>query len=154
MPTLYCIVVGEGSPFPVEIEDDNSVGILKDKIREKNKSTITCDAKELVLYRVDGLTQNQQRQVLFNGTSVDMSTKLLSDFDGSTAEMAEAFPISSYPQLQDSSVGKIHVLVVGPSKPSNAEPPRKKAKLIQKDVVYQGPVHTESFSVPMESIDA
>ncbi|EGZ10595.1 hypothetical protein PHYSODRAFT_304421 [Phytophthora sojae] len=48
---------------------------------------------------------------------------------------------------------QIHVLVVLP--PSNDGPPRKKVKLTQhKTVVYQGPVHLEAYSVPMESIKA
>ncbi|KAH9139027.1 hypothetical protein AeRB84_016685 [Aphanomyces euteiches] len=50
MLTLFCVVVGEGRPFPVEIDADKSVGILKKKIKEKNKNTITCDAKDFQLY--------------------------------------------------------------------------------------------------------
>ncbi|KAG9398846.1 hypothetical protein AC1031_014164 [Aphanomyces cochlioides] len=50
MLTLFCVVVGEGRPFPIEIDADKSVGILKKKIKEENKNTITCDAKDLQLY--------------------------------------------------------------------------------------------------------
>jgi len=50
MLTLFCVVVGEGSAFPVKIAADESIGILKEMIREKNPSTIKCDAKDLQLY--------------------------------------------------------------------------------------------------------
>ncbi|EEY59530.1 crinkler (CRN) family protein, putative [Phytophthora infestans T30-4] len=45
MVTLYCAVVGvAGSAFPVDIDESKSVGHLKDAIKEKSASTITCDA--------------------------------------------------------------------------------------------------------------
>ncbi|KAF0688196.1 Aste57867_20171 [Aphanomyces stellatus] len=51
MPKLFCVVVGhEGSPFPVDVAADETVGDLKKKIKEENKNTITCDAKDLELY--------------------------------------------------------------------------------------------------------
>ena len=89
-----CVVVGEGRPFSVKIEDNEIVDALKDKIKEKIEYDGRADRLELC--RVNGLTQNLQRQILFNGTPVDMAAKLLNDFDGSTTEMAEAFPLSSY----------------------------------------------------------
>ncbi|KAH9140397.1 hypothetical protein AeRB84_015367, partial [Aphanomyces euteiches] len=85
MLTLFCVVVGEGRPFPVEIDGDKTIGILKDKIKEKNKNTITCDAKELELYHVNGLAQIGKTRFDFNGAVIDdMPAKLLSDFGGST----------------------------------------------------------------------
>ncbi|KAF0691429.1 hypothetical protein As57867_017280, partial [Aphanomyces stellatus] len=113
--TLNCLVVGEGNPFPVVIDAEKTVGILKDKIKEKKQDIITFDADKLDLYRVDGLTQNQQRQILFNGTPVDMSAKLLSDFDGSTTELAELSLISEcFNAAEMNTRWKIHVLVVIP----------------------------------------
>ncbi|EEY67520.1 Crinkler (CRN) family protein, partial [Phytophthora infestans T30-4] len=51
MVTLYCVVVGvAGSAFPVDIDENKSVGHLKDAIKEKNASTITCDAMNLQLF--------------------------------------------------------------------------------------------------------
>ncbi|KAF0690965.1 Aste57867_17720 [Aphanomyces stellatus] len=41
-----------------------------------------------------------------------MANYSLVDFRGSTKKLAAAFPLSSYPKLHDSSVGRIHVLVV------------------------------------------
>ncbi|OQS04320.1 Crinkler (CRN) family protein [Thraustotheca clavata] len=109
---LNCVVLGKGRPFPIEIDADKTVGILKDKIKEKKPNAIRCDADELELYCVDGLTQNVQGLFDFNGSTVhDLSAKLLNDFSGSTTKMVETFPLSSYLQLSDSSVGRIHVLV-------------------------------------------
>jgi len=115
MLTLVCFVVSEGRPFSVEIDAEKIVDVLKKKIKEENKNTIACDAKELELHCVDGLKQITKTRFDFNGAVIDdMPAKLLSDFDGSTSEMVETFPLSSYPQLNDSSVGRIHVLVVVP----------------------------------------
>ncbi|CAK4095628.1 unnamed protein product [Aphanomyces euteiches] len=115
MLTLVCVVVGEGRPFSVEIDAEKLVDVLKDKIKEKNKNTITCDAKYLELYRVDGLAQIGKTRFDFKGTVIDdMPSKLLDHFNGSTTEMVETYRLTKYPQLNDSSDGKIHVLVVVP----------------------------------------
>ncbi|KAF0693698.1 hypothetical protein As57867_015307, partial [Aphanomyces stellatus] len=50
MLTLFCVVVGEKSPFSVKIEANEFVSELKKKIKEENSSSIKCDAKELELY--------------------------------------------------------------------------------------------------------
>ncbi len=115
MPKLFCIVVGHvGSPFPVDVAADETVGDLKKKIMVEKKS-IACDADELEIYLVDGLAQTGKTRFDFKGTVIDdMPARLLSDFDGSTSEMIETFPLSSYSRRNDSSVGRIHVLVVVP----------------------------------------
>ncbi|KAH9137221.1 hypothetical protein AeRB84_017936, partial [Aphanomyces euteiches] len=88
MLTLFCVVVGEGRPFPVEIDADKSVGILKKKIKEEKEYKFPAD--ELQLYRVDGLVQIGKIRFDFNGAEIDdMPAKLLSDFGGSTTEMVE-----------------------------------------------------------------
>ncbi|CAK4307238.1 unnamed protein product, partial [Aphanomyces euteiches] len=113
MLTLFCVVVGEGRPFPVDVAADATVGDLKKKIKEEKEYKFPAD--ELQLYRVDGLAQLGKIRFDFNGAEIDdMPAKLLSDFGGSTTEMVETFSLSSYPQLNDSSVGRIHVLVVVP----------------------------------------
>ncbi|RAW25063.1 hypothetical protein PC110_g18519, partial [Phytophthora cactorum] len=51
MNTLYCVVVGvAGSTFPVDIDENKSVGHLKDAIKEKKPDTITCEADKLQLF--------------------------------------------------------------------------------------------------------
>ncbi|KAG9410015.1 hypothetical protein AC1031_018047 [Aphanomyces cochlioides] len=114
MVKLFCVEVGEERAFPVDVAADENVGDLKDKIKEKKPQSITCDADRLGLYRVDGLTQTLDDQIVLNGAVIDLSTKQLSDFSGSTKKLVDSIPLSMYPQLHDSSVGKIHVLVVRP----------------------------------------
>ncbi|KAF0693371.1 Aste57867_15663 [Aphanomyces stellatus] len=119
MLTLVCIVVGEGRPFTVNIAADETVDDLKKKIKKEKQYQFPAD--ELQLYRVDGLAQIGKTQFDFKGTVIeDMPAKLLDDFDGSTTEMVEIFTLSSYPQLNDSSVGRIHVLVPSPTLANDA----------------------------------
>ncbi|KAG2949993.1 hypothetical protein PC117_g4814 [Phytophthora cactorum] len=49
--SLQCVIAGQaGSSFDVEIDDAAKVSKLKDAIKAKNSSTITCDAKDLQLF--------------------------------------------------------------------------------------------------------
>ncbi|EGZ28553.1 hypothetical protein PHYSODRAFT_466920 [Phytophthora sojae] len=50
MVKLYCAVVGVGSVFPVDIDINETVGDLKDKIKEKKPGLISFDADLLKLY--------------------------------------------------------------------------------------------------------
>ncbi|OWZ05155.1 Crinkler (CRN) [Phytophthora megakarya] len=51
MVKLFCAIVGEvGSAFPVDIDENETVGDLKNAIKAKNSATITCDARELQLF--------------------------------------------------------------------------------------------------------
>ncbi|RHY52595.1 hypothetical protein DYB26_011323 [Aphanomyces astaci] len=50
MPTLFCVVVGEKSPFPVTIDGKESLSMLKTKVKAENPHTIHCDADDLQLY--------------------------------------------------------------------------------------------------------
>ncbi|ETP28014.1 hypothetical protein F442_22703 [Phytophthora nicotianae P10297] len=50
MVKLFCVLVGAaGSAFPVDIDASQSVGDLKEAIKEKNED-ITCAARRLNLY--------------------------------------------------------------------------------------------------------
>ena len=49
--TLVCAIVGEpDSNFVVKIDTNELVGSLKDTIKEKKRTSITCDASDLQLY--------------------------------------------------------------------------------------------------------
>ena len=51
MVTVWCAVVGvENSVFPVEMEANDCVGELKNRIKEKMEYTVKCDADQLQLY--------------------------------------------------------------------------------------------------------
>ncbi|KAG2957489.1 hypothetical protein PC119_g27316 [Phytophthora cactorum] len=50
MITLYCAVVGvAGSAFPVDIDENKSVGHLKDAIKEKKMYQFPADELQLFL---------------------------------------------------------------------------------------------------------
>ncbi|ETV75965.1 hypothetical protein H257_09923 [Aphanomyces astaci] len=51
MPRVWCMVVGNGIPFPVDIGADETAGDLKQQIKKGNPSLIACDAKDLTLFR-------------------------------------------------------------------------------------------------------
>ncbi|KAH9131985.1 hypothetical protein AeRB84_021483 [Aphanomyces euteiches] len=115
MLTVVCVVVGEGRPFSVKIEENEIVDELKKLIKKEKQDIITFDSDKLELYLVDGLAQIGKTRFAFKGTVIDdMPSKLLDHFNGSTTEMVETFTLTKYPQLNDSSDGKIHVLVVVP----------------------------------------
>jgi hypothetical protein len=51
MVKLFCALVGAaGSAFSVRVDEGDSVDELKDAIKKKKPSKITCDADELDLY--------------------------------------------------------------------------------------------------------
>ncbi|KAF0733512.1 hypothetical protein Ae201684P_005214 [Aphanomyces euteiches] len=55
MLTLVCVVVGEGMPFSVKIEENENVGILKNMIRgQKQYTMFPADALELYLAKTGG----------------------------------------------------------------------------------------------------
>ncbi|CAK4658479.1 unnamed protein product, partial [Aphanomyces euteiches] len=111
MLKLFCVVVGEGRPFSVKIDASETVDDLKKKIKEEKENTIRCDPDALQLYCVDGLAQDENEQFLHNEITIDMPNCSLDDF-GSKKKLSTTFPLSSYPQLNDTSVGRIHVLVL------------------------------------------
>jgi hypothetical protein len=50
---VFCIILGEGDPFLIEIQKSAPVGRLKQLIKEENSEFATIDSKFLDLYRVD-----------------------------------------------------------------------------------------------------
>ncbi|KAH9139077.1 hypothetical protein AeRB84_016636, partial [Aphanomyces euteiches] len=108
MLTLFCVVVGEGKPFSIDIDAGKTVDHLKDKIEEKNKNTITCDAKDLQLYLAK------------NGLSRDEAKAATLDEDG---EIPGCFKMDELLKIQHKNhfgmnfqpeEGKIYVLVSAP----------------------------------------
>jgi Crinkler effector protein N-terminal domain len=54
MPTLWCIVIGETTQFPVTINETQYVGELKEAIKKKKEHTLGAfDADALNLYKVN-----------------------------------------------------------------------------------------------------
>ena len=52
--TIWCIIIGNTTPFPVEIDETKSVGVLKDHIKKKAEPRLDAfAAHELTLYKID-----------------------------------------------------------------------------------------------------
>ncbi|EEY52988.1 Crinkler (CRN) family protein [Phytophthora infestans T30-4] len=118
MVTLFCAVVGvAGSTFPVDINENKSVGHLKKAIKEENASTITCDAKNLQLFLakaggnawLSSLTEEVKK--LKKGEK----TALVKSLTQEEKELQGEDPISECLEGMDPpKVKQIHVLVVVP----------------------------------------
>ncbi|KAF0713451.1 Aste57867_4323 [Aphanomyces stellatus] len=108
--TLYCVVVSEGSVFPVKILAHETVATLKDLIKGKKPQSIACDADRLELYSIEGLIQNKDDQFVYNGTTIDMANCTLEFFEKTSSKMGARSTVSEC--LKDVNVPwKIHVLV-------------------------------------------
>lgn len=68
--TLFCVLLGENSPFAVEIAKDETVDILKKLIKKEKEPKLNhIDADELTLYKVeilddDYLVENTTQRML------------------------------------------------------------------------------------------
>ncbi|KAH9132621.1 hypothetical protein LEN26_007353 [Aphanomyces euteiches] len=131
MLTLFCVVVGDGSPFPVEMDADQSVGDLKDKIKTKNPNSFHCVAKDLDLYVafkdnawlestnplalqwIEGDTPYEMQKYLVKGMKMNPFSSL-----------AKALPA---PPGQD----QLHILVVVPKSADSAAMLRTACDLLQ-----------------------
>ena len=66
--TLSCIVIGETTAFPVDIDETQTVGELKDAIKEKKQVALKAiDANKLTLYRaIVNESDYKQKQTRIN----------------------------------------------------------------------------------------
>ena len=87
------MVVGEGRPFSVEIDANKVVDALKDKI--KTKKMFQFPADESQLYRVDGLAQDENEQIVYHKTTIDMSTCSLDFFGEEKTKMPALFDLGT-----------------------------------------------------------
>ncbi|KAF0711207.1 hypothetical protein As57867_005344, partial [Aphanomyces stellatus] len=111
--SLNCMVVGGGTPFSIDIDAGKKVDHLKKKIKKEKEYLFPAD--ELQLYRVDGLAQDEDEQIVYNGITIDMPNCSLVDFGGSTKKLAALSLISECFEEADVNIRwKIHVLVVVP----------------------------------------
>ncbi|KAF0683735.1 Aste57867_24230 [Aphanomyces stellatus] len=122
MLTLYCVVVGEGRPFPVEIDAEKTVGILKDKIKEKKPQSITCEADRLELYMAlkDGAWIGSKSSIvreMKKGVVRDTVKELIhEDMELDPADTIGTFFVGEQEEKKpEIGARQIHVLVVVPS---------------------------------------
>ncbi|PVG02083.1 hypothetical protein CPB86DRAFT_811970 [Serendipita vermifera] len=108
--TLYCVLGDEKNPFPVEITNNKTVGILKERIQDKGlKSLNGIAAHELQLYQVDvfGLNQKERSEVLRGIGDLSQTEEL-----DPLAELSELYP-SPPPQKT------VHIAIIPPQGVSN-----------------------------------
>ena len=83
--TLFCLVVNENTPFPVEIQSDKTVGVLKEAIKNKKQPEFDGFAADrLTLYLVnllddDNLTENAKQLLTSKALTALRATKQLGD---------------------------------------------------------------------------
>ncbi|ETV66496.1 hypothetical protein H257_17067 [Aphanomyces astaci] len=99
MFAVLCVVVGEDGPFPVNTAAPATVGGLNQLIKTDNHRTITCDAKDLQLCRVEGLMQDDDE-------TPGHETSILGCFK------AAATSLIWFNTANVAPTGKIHILVV------------------------------------------
>jgi hypothetical protein len=112
---LFCIVAGDGVPFPVDINmKKRTAGDLKDVIKAKNPVTIACETKDLKLF----LAKKGQNGAWLDtagaaAVTLDEGGKLPQDFDEMDPTLylndAECFGDEFEPRKR-----QVHVLVVVP----------------------------------------
>jgi len=112
--TLNCIVLGEGSVFPVKINDAQLVGELKDKIKGKNVIRFShIDAAQLKLYKLNVAKSDndydQIREAITNGLFELNKTNVLDEVDTLSYCFADPNPPKSR---------AIHIVVVSPQSKS------------------------------------
>jgi hypothetical protein len=169
--TLFFLVVGEGSVFPVKIDEGETVGVLKEEINSKKRLIDEHRADELTIYlaKKDGhwLPSDDEDVPQLQGGDVDIREKYCKP----ESIMNPTYFLSNYFSGDNAPTEKqIHGLVVVPAatniesatestrlraaaETDSLEPRKKKAK-IDTLVSYQGPVPNEFCCVPMDTITA
>ncbi|RQM24152.1 hypothetical protein B5M09_013533 [Aphanomyces astaci] len=114
MPTLVCAVVGDGRPpFSVEVGANRTIHVLKEVIQE---NIMYGDfAHTLDLYRVNGLTADEDGRCEYHGATIDMTNCSLETFGADKKVMPAAYWVSYFFNQDDEPIDrKVHVLVVLP----------------------------------------
>jgi hypothetical protein len=103
---LFCFIPGDKCEFPVDIDETQTVGDLKKKIKEEKALKLNAfDAAELTLYKVnvDISSQDTRRTIL---KAISNNTY---GFDPQKEELAPSWKISEY--FEKDSDKTIDVLV-------------------------------------------
>ena len=121
MITLVCLVIGEGNPFPVKLEESELVGVLMQKIKEMQQYPFPGNQLTLFLAKKDGMENGQwlsdeDPDVLELSKLEcpdDVRVKYLSD----KMKMKPTYRIRRYdfPSDERREDGEIHVLVQLPN---------------------------------------
>jgi hypothetical protein len=115
--TLFCLVDGQSTSFPVEISSDKAVGQLKDAIKTKKPNDLRdVDADKLTLWRVD--IPDEEKSFTMNEDKKNVESA-----DGSKHSVEPLAPASKAIGrfFQQPAAEHIHVFVQRPP-PGNATP--------------------------------
>ncbi|KAF9992579.1 hypothetical protein BGZ79_002908, partial [Entomortierella chlamydospora] len=105
---LFCILDGDSTAFPVKVATDESVGDLKDAIREKKPNDLQdVDADTLILWHVSIPSTPKRQITLGNLTDEEKATKKPEELEDPTIEISEVFGLSPAKRT-------IHVIVKDP----------------------------------------
>jgi len=108
--TIWCILVGETTPFSVKIDQTASVYKLQDHIKKREE--LTLDASELTLYKIDVDATDKNTYIpIVQDISQDLSninTDKATELDV-VQELSDVFGMT-HPSKE-----RIHILVVPPA---------------------------------------
>src|SRR5258706_4934014 len=101
MYTIFCLLKGETVPFPVEIDETKSVGVLKDHIKEE-MSAVDVEARKLELYHVNIKfdESHEERHIAQANEVLQGSTRQPLRLWLTLSKIAEGFP-----------EGELHILI-------------------------------------------
>lgn len=112
---VFCAVLGHAGVFPIEIDALESVGDLKDAIKEQKRHLVRCDADQLQLFRgkrkgsswlsPDDLKDQDAKLLMEGKTSKCIHALLMQD------EMDATFAIGDYLDVNAPTRRVIHVLI-------------------------------------------
>ncbi|EEY65451.1 Crinkler (CRN) family protein [Phytophthora infestans T30-4] len=116
MATLYCVVVGvAGSAFPVDIDENKSVGHLKKAIKEEKMYQFPADELKLFLAKAGGNAWLSSLTEEVKKLKKGEKTALVKSITQEEKELQGEDPISECLEGMDPpKVKQIHVLVVVP----------------------------------------
>ncbi|PVF98299.1 hypothetical protein CPB86DRAFT_733261 [Serendipita vermifera] len=109
--TLFCTLEGEQSPFPIKIANNETVGVFKEAIKDKNPNTLAnIDARSLVLYRIDiiydeNFVDNLNRKMAENPTELHNPTKDLYEIFSETPNKNMVHILVKAPEILPASSG-------------------------------------------------
>ncbi|OWZ10988.1 Crinkler (CRN) [Phytophthora megakarya] len=125
MVKLHCAIVGiAGITFPVDIDENKTVGDLKDAIKNQSDGIITCDARELQLFLakkgVGWLTENDVKKGINDTSGLELLefANVPLNLDGLSEEEVR---IQLTKDDFKAGKGPVHVLVVVPKPKRPAE---------------------------------
>ncbi|TDH65770.1 uncharacterized protein CCR75_005768 [Bremia lactucae] len=136
MVKLYCALIGVKVVFPVNIDENESMGDLKDVIKTKNPDDIKCSASKLELYlarKGDAwLSGNEPSAQQLKRGNVDDDIKSMLD----CKPLRAIWPIQDYlndNQMPAPQPNQIHVLVVLPNEvPLTISPNSDEARFVER----------------------